>query len=80
MRRSKLATDPRDEGSGVREFGRELVGEGNEAWIECADPSALVIIERPARDALTILIPKAWRYQTSDYREFSKIEIHRYQS
>jgi len=41
---------------------------------------ALVIIERPARDALTILIPKAWRYQTRDYLEFSKIEIHRYQS
>ena len=44
------------------------------------DRGALVIIERPARDALTILIPKAWRYQTRDYLEFSKIEIHRYQS
>lgn len=44
------------------------------------DRGALVIIERPARDALTILIPKAWCYQTRDYHEFSKIEIHRYQS
>jgi hypothetical protein len=33
---TRLSLDPRDEGSGVREFGRELVGEGNEAWIERA--------------------------------------------
>jgi len=37
VRQSTLATDPRDEGSDVREFGRELVGEANEAWIEFAD-------------------------------------------
>lgn len=44
------------------------------------DRGALVIIERPARDALTLLIPKSWAYQARDYFDFTRIEIHRYQS
>ena len=44
------------------------------------DRGALVIVERPIRDALTILIPRSWAFQIRDYLEFSRIEIHRYQS